>query len=245
MSLTHTFNLIGSMMKPVFDPGQGSGIPSGTDIVRTTTDGETAWDSSNLAVETKSWATARNTSPFAWSYAQNNLYLRMEKTANGMEINALTPDANLFPAEQDFYYPIATLPSAIQLFQNIEVKMYENNNVNFDAFKFVLTVREVDHNGSGIEAIPVDRLRAPGSTSTTQYPSDPQQVPWFSVTNTGDRAAYELFVGSFREGESDDAGQTQNAANRIVECWGRAQGYADTLLVTYTIQAYAEAVITN
>lgn len=233
------------MMKPVFDPGSGNNIPAGTDIVRTTTDGETTWASSNLAVETKSWATARSTSAFAFSSAQNNLYLRMEKTANGMEINALSPDDNIFPAEQDFYYPIATLPSAIELSPDTEVKLYENNNVNFDAFKFVLTVRELDWNGSGVEGFPQDKLRGPGSTGTTDYPSDPQQVPWFSVTNTGDKVAYELFVGSFREFNTHGIGQTQNSANRIVECWGRAQGYADTLLVTYTIQAYAEARITS
>lgn len=237
------------MMKPVFDPGSGSGIPTGTDFAKKTTNGETTWSVGNLAVNTRTFEEAPNIN-FSFASASNNLYLRMEKTANGMEINAMTPDENIQNqgGDDDFWWQLPpALPAALEMSQNTEVKLYENNNVNFDAFKFVLTVREIDHNNSGLQATPQDKLRAPAATGTTPYPSDPQQVPWFSVTNTGDKAAYELHVTSFRSSENgvsgDGIGQTQNGANRIVECWGRAQGYADTLLVTYTIQAYANAKI--
>jgi len=240
LSLTHTFNLIGSMMKPSFDPGSGNNIPAGTNFARTTPSGETTWDSNNAAVLTSDFEVEpASTTLFLNSTSQ--LYLRMEKTANGMEINFLTPDTNEFGVAADEDYWINTSNQFQEATPQTEYTLYENNSVSFDAFKFVLTTREVDHNGDGFSAIPQDRLRAPGATQTTPY--DDQNIPWFSVTNTGDKAAYELLCLSAREYESQGNGSTQNGANRIVECWGRAQGYADTLLVTYTVQAYAEARI--
>ena len=242
MSLTHTFNLIGSMMKPSFDPGSGNNIPAGTNYARTTPSGETTWDSNNLATNSRSWGTARQGLIPGFSNATSQTYLRMEKTANGMEINFVTPDPNVFPADQDSWFNTSN-QAQFPLSPNVEYKLYENNNVSFDAFKFVRTAQELD-NPSGLAALPLDSLRAPGATSVTTYDSH-QTPPWFSVTNTGDKAAYELFCYSFRDSADSGVGSTQNGANRIIEFWGRAQGYADTLLVTYTIQAYAEAVITS